>query len=203
MLSIKLLESDRVIATKINRALADELGRSLHKAAPKLKSAVSPVIASALYASPEIRSLQGGTLKADFGLTSDPSQAIVSAVVSSIYVQVVKPTSSAQNIRGGLKLHIQPSNFENLFGLGVGVQPIKSGALPWLEWLLKLGDSIIVADFGVEYGPFGRTGMAHMSKKRAPFRVRSEFSGTIGNNFVTRALSSVSSEIKNIIMRTI
>ena len=201
MFSIKLLESDRSIAIKINRALADELGRSLHKAAPRLKSAVSPVIASALYASPEIQSLQGGTLKADFGLTSDPSQAIVSAVVSSVYVQVVKPTASAQNIRGGLKLHIQPSDFENLFG--VGVQPTKSGALPWLEWLLKLGDSIIVADFGVEYGPFGRTGMAHMSKKLAPFRVSSEFSGTIGNNFVKRALSSVSSEIKNIIMRTI
>ena len=201
MLSIKLLESDKAIVTKINRALAKQSTKALRGAAPRLKAAISPIVARALYASPEIQSLQGGILKADFGLSSDPTGRIVAAVASSIYVEIVPPSSSANNIKGGLKVKIQPSNFENL--LGIGVQPISGGALPWLEWLLKLGDAIVVADFGVEYGPFGRTGMAHMTRVEAPFRINSTFSGTIGNNFITRALRSVLPEIKNIIMRTI
>ena len=203
MLSIRLLESDRTIAANINRVLADKLTKVLRGAAPRLKASISPVVARALYASPEIQSLQGGILKADFGLSGDPTGTIVAAVASSVFVEIVPVSSSANNIKGGLKVGIQPKNFENLFGLGIGVQPVSGGALPWLEWLLKLGDAVIVADFGVEYGPFGRTGMAHMSRKKAPFRVNSAFSGTIGNNFVTRALLSVSPEIKDIIMRTI
>ena len=203
MLSIKLLESDRAIVAKINRALAEKVNKHLRGVAPRLKAAISPVVARALYASSEIQSLQGGILKADFGLVGDPSGPIVTAVASSVYVEIVPVSSSGNSIKGGLKVKIQPKNFENLFGLGIGVQPVSGGALPWLEWLLKLGDAIVVAEFGVEYGPFGRTGMAHMTRKEAPFRVNSAFSGTIGNNFVTRSISSVSSEIKDIIMRTI
>lgn len=203
MFSIKLLESDRAIVTKINRALARQLTKALREAAPRLKTAISPVVARALYASPEIQSLRSGVLKADFGLSSDPTGSIVAAVASSVYVDIVPLSSSGQNMKGGLKVKIQPENFENLFGLGVGVQPVSGGALPWLEWLLKLGDAVVVVDFGVEYGPFGRTGMAHMTRAEAPFRINSTFSGTLGNNFVTRALRSAVPEIKDIIMRTI
>lgn len=203
MLSIKLLESDKAIVTKINRALARQLTKALRGAAPRLKTAISPVVARALYASPEIQSLRSGVLKADFGLSSDPTGSIVAAVASSVYVDIVPLSSSGQNMKGGLKVKIQPENFENLFGLGVGVQPVSGGALPWLEWLLKLGDAVVVVDFGVEYGPFGRTGMAHMTRAEAPFRINSTFSGTLGNNFVTRALRSVVPEIKDIIVRTI
>ena len=121
-------------------------------------------MARALYASPEIQSLQGGILKADFGLVGDPSGPIVTAVAlqclrgdcSSV---LFWPTVLKEGLRSKYNLRI----LRTYLVLGVGVQPVSGGALPWLEWLLKLGDAVVVAEFGVEYGPFGRTGMAHMS----------------------------------------
>jgi hypothetical protein len=84
--------------------------------------------------------------------------------------------------------------------LPISQQPIDGGSLPWLEWLLTLGDTIIIGSFGVEYGPHGRTGKAHMTKRARPFKVNSSFSGTIDNNFITRAVATVSQDIKNIII---
>ena len=65
--------------------------------------------------------------------------------------------------------------------------------------------SIIIAHYGVEYGAgLGRSGGAHMVRLKdapfGPFKVNSAFSGTIDNNFITRAMSGVSREIKNTII---
>jgi hypothetical protein len=69
--------------------------------------------------------------------------------------------------------------------------------------LLNLGDQIIIADFGVEYGSFGRSGRGHMTPKERPFKVKTSFSGSTGNNFITRALDSHVGEIARVIERSI
>jgi len=203
MVSIKLLESDRQIADKINKSLAKVFNKSMAKAVPEIKSKVKNVISGALYASDEIKSLSGGLLAADFGLTFDPSNAIVSSVVSTINIQVQNARSTPAAIKGGFILTMQPSDFNNLFSLPISQQPIEGGSLAWLQWLLTLGDTIIIGNFGVEYGPHGRTGKAHMVKRARPFKVNSSFSGTIDNNFITRAVATVSKDIKSIIIGAI
>lgn len=199
MANIKIIESDRQISQKINNALAKELDRSMRKNSAKLKTRLQNIISSALWSSPEISSLSSGTLMADFGLTSDPSSAIVSSILSSVVIDVKRVKSSALSIDGGIILAIQPIDYSNLFSLSVSEQVIDGGSIPWLKWLLTLGDTIIIANFGVKYGPFGRTGKAHMTQTSRPFKVNSLFSGTADNNFITRALSNSSAQIKQAI----
>ena len=200
MLNIRILESDRQIAALINRGLASAVDRTIRQNVPALRTRIRSIVATALYNSHEIRSLSGGTLMADFGLTSDPSNAIVSSVVSSMSITTRPTTSSSSTIRGGFTLTMQPSDYSNILSLPVSQQIIDGGSIPWLEWLLTLGDAIIIANFGVEYGPFGRTGRAHMLESAKPFKVDSSFSGTPNNNFITRAIQGASQQIETAII---
>ena len=203
MVSIKILESNREISTKINRSLAKEFDKSINKKLPIMRSKLKAIISTALWTSPEIQSLSGGILKADFGLTSDPSSAIVASIISTININTKKSSSSAIGIKGGIVVTLQPADYANLFSLSVAEQAIEGGSLPWLRWLLTLGDAIIIANFGIEYGPFGRTGKAHMTQTSRPFKVNSSFSGSADNNFITRAVQRSSAEIKKVIIGAI
>jgi len=153
MVSIKLLESNRAITAKINIALAKEVDRAFKKSSSKIRNEIKPIVANALFGSPEIVSLRGGVLRFDFGLTGDPGPQIVNAIVESLQVKVEKTRGNANGISGGLTLFIQPSDYSNLLTLPVAMQALEiEGRVPWLEWLLFAGDSIIIAHYGVEYG---------------------------------------------------
>jgi len=77
----------------------------------------------------------------------------------------------------------------------------KGESLPWIEWLLKRGDDIIISDYHVVEGDHGRTGMATMKPggNYKVSRVNPSFSGTEDDNFVTRALDGKEMEIANIL----
>jgi len=194
MVSLKLVENIKTIEKKINTALAVEINKSLGRAVIKVKQDCTPIIQTALLTSPEISSLStGGILAAEFGLTFNPTSQLVSAIVSSIDIKVEKATHRSL---GGFSLLMQPSNFANLFSLSVAEQQIEDGSIPWLQWLLTQGDTIIIANFGVEFGNHGRTGEARMSKNFAPYKVNSAFSGTVDDNFITRAVERVRPQIE-------
>jgi len=197
-LRLKLLDTPAQIEKKINKAFAGELNKSLSRKVPLLRDKLTPIIRSALNASPEINSLRGGVLKLEFGLEDDPSSEIIESIVSSINVNL-KPVDTKFN--GGFTLVMQPNDYSNLLSLPSASQPIDGGSLPWLEWLLTIGDSIVIADFGVEFGSFpeSRTGGARMASKARPYKVNSAFSGTPDDNFITRSISRVSSEISRTI----
>ena len=199
MLNIRILESDRQISALINRGLATAFDRTMRQNLPAFSIRMRAIVGNALYNSQEIQSLSGGTLMADFGLTFDPSHSIVSSVISSLHISPRRTPSSAATISGGFDLTMQPSDYANLLSLPAAQQIIDGGSIPWLEWLLTLGDAVILANFGVEYGPFGRTGRAHMTPNSKPFKVNSSFSGSPDNNFITRAIQTASREIETAI----
>ena len=204
MLSIELKESDRQIQSKIYKALAKEVRKSFKAISGKIKTQLFPLIASALYSSPEIMSLSGGSLRLDFGLTNEPSTDIVQAILESIDVDATDVRATAHGIKGSLIITAQPTNYNNLLLLPTAVQGTEKGVnLPWLEWLRTLGDTIIVANFGVEYAPAGRTGGAHMVIKERPFKVNSLYSGTADDNFITRAFAEITPQIKDVIRRSL
>lgn len=203
MLSINILESDSEIVSRIMNSYASVIDDRFRGRVNRIISAIKPVISTALQSSPEIQSLSGGILKADFGLTSDPSQQIISAIVNTVNVQIQNVRSNGSNISGGLRITAQPSDHANLLSLPVATQAIKSGSLPWLKWLLTLGDTIIIGNFGVEYGPYGRSGRGKMTANNRPFKVNSAFSGTADDNFITRAMERNKSAIENAIIGAI
>lgn len=198
-MTIKLVETNAEIAKKINEAIAKEVNAKVGPKMTQLRSRLIPVFRSALLTSPEINSLQSGLLRLEFGLDSDPTSDIIEAVLASL--QVTWTRVSPKGLRGGITVVLQPSDFSNLLTLPQGNQPIEGGSLPWLTWLLTLGDSVIITGYGVEFGNFPdtRTGEAKMSQKFAPYKVNSSFSGTIDDNFITRAISRAFPQVQRII----
>jgi len=198
-ISIKLIESDLQFEKLAKKALAKEINKEGRSAARVIQSKIKPVITSALAASPEMASVSGGVLALEFGLESDPSSSIIAGIVDSLSVSwtPVKPS----NFSGGIEIRMQPTDFSNILSLPAASQRIDGGSLPWLEWLLTRGDSIIITGFGVEFGSFPdtRTGGARMSSSFGPYKVNSAFSGNIDDNFITRAVARVRSQITNII----
>jgi hypothetical protein len=201
---IILKESDALIQKKINAALSKELNNSLNKSLKRIQQAVKSIVRSAIDSSPEIASLRGGTLKLDFGLVGDHTMDIVNAISNSVFV-TMKPVKLAGNsISGGISVAIQPDDYSLLLSLPASRQLTERGvSLPWLDWLLNLGDTLIIADFGVQYGPYGRTGGAHMISKNRPYKVDTRYSGTASDNFITRALSRSHKQIGEAIVTSI
>lgn len=199
-MGLKIVDTIGKIQNGLLSKLVTKIYPDIIKKIPKIKEAVKNEIRIALLESPAIQSLSSGSLKADFGLTKNPTIEIIEAVVNTTKVQY-KTTKSKGNLVGSFEITVQPISYSNLYSLGVSNQIIEGGSLPWLKWLLEAGDTILVVDFGVEYGDYGRTGMAHMIPANRPFKVNSSFSGTAGDNFITRAISSRKNQINNAIIR--
>ena len=199
---MKIVESNARLRAQINKALAKQGDKVLTTAASRIQSKVREIVRVAIASSPEISSLSGGTLRLDFGLEEDPSSQIVNAIVGSVKVEVTKIRATAGRFGGGITINVQPSDFSNLLSLSIAQQPVRGGSIPWLSWLLTAGDTIIIADFGVEYSSgSGRTGGARMSQDFAPFKVDPKFSGNSEDNFITRAITPKFREISSIIRK--
>ncbi len=198
---MKITTSNARFRALINKALAKEGEKVLKTSASKIRKRVKEVVRLAVASCPEIESLSSGILKLDFGLTEDPSLAIVNSVANSTRVTVSKITSRGGSFRGGVKIYVQPSTFSNLLSLPISKQIIETGeSIPWLKWLLTSGDSVIIGDFGVEYElGAGRTGGARMSEQEKPFKVNPMYSGDIQENFITRAIDPVIRDISKIV----
>ena len=203
-IDLKLIESTPRIQKKILVAIAKELNKGLKKSINKIQNSLKPVIKMAIETSPEVLSLRGGSLRFDFGLTGDPGTDIANAVSNAVFVSSKPVKASAGSLSGGITINLQPSDYAELLALSSAKQPTEKGiVLPWLDWLLNLGDAIIIADFGVEYGPHGRTGGGHMVSEERPFKVDTLYSGTAENNFVTRALARIQKQISDVIISSI
>ena len=200
---MKIVQSNARIRALINKALAREGEKVLKGAASNIGRQVKEVVRRAIATCPEIQELSSGTLKLDFGLTEDPSSAIVDAVANSVRVSVSKTRSSSGGFSGGIKITAQPSSFLNLLTLSIAEQALGSGgSIPWLKWLLTSGDTIIIGDFGVRYeSGAGRSGGATMSQKETPFKVNPMYSGSEQNNFITRAIEPTFREISRIVRK--
>lgn len=198
----KFRESNSQIVDKINTALAKEINIAIKNSIPILRQKIIPVVRLSLAASPEIASLQNGILRAEFGLTSDPTPELIEAILATFQI---RPLYAQKNRGGGIEIVMQPGDYSNIIGQSFAQQEIDGGSLPWLNWLLTLGDSIIITGFGVEFGSFktSRTGEAIMSTKVAPYKVNSAFSGTLNDNFITRAVNRVYPQIQSIIIGTL
>lgn len=188
MITIKLLDSEKDIQKKINKASSEVINSKISSKFNRIEPQVSSIVRESILSQPEINSLQQGVLKGAFGLVSDPTSAIVNAVDQSISVSFNKYN---QNLRGGgLEVSVQPSSFVNLISISQSYIPDGTSLMNWMEWLLLMGDSVIIANY--QYDPVRGKGRSNLGimKEGSFFRVPPEFSGTEYNNFITRALDN-------------
>jgi len=204
-ITLELLESNATISRDINSAIATHLNKIVRKKISKTELKLKSLVDKWIRTSPEIESLNSEgvafSLNAQFGLKAGDApvatEAIIQAVLATISVSISRWDSS--NLGGNVTFQIQPDNFANLLSLPDGVVTTELGkTLPWLEWLLTMGNSAIVMDY--EYTPSaeGRSGGGTMSGGGI-WRVPPEFSGNEANNFITRSLTMNNRDIEKVL----
>lgn len=192
MITLRLTDSIQVIEKNVNKAIAQIANELVSKNQVKVLSEAKTLAASWIFTQPEISSLLNSSeesLSGQFGIPAGSIQSIISAITISLKNSIsVKFIKFNDQLKGGLEIYFQPSNFNNLLSLPEGHILYKGGDLHWLDWLLKRGDNVIVVNY--QYNPqtgLGRSGLGNMVPGGS-FRVPPQFSGTEDNNFITRAL---------------
>ena len=139
-LSIRLTETTANIEKKILRALVDEANSGFLKSVTRAKEPIKVIVRNALQSCPEISSIDGGKLRADFGIPAgeDATTPIVNAIADSVSFMSQKFSIKGKNISGGVTVGIQPTTFVNLLNLG-RTEIERGGSIPWLQWLPLLG----------------------------------------------------------------
>tara|TARA_Y100000992_G_scaffold299276_1_gene265808 strand:+ start:15130 stop:15768 length:639 start_codon:yes stop_codon:yes gene_type:complete len=203
-ISIKLLESNSQIAAKINKSIAEQINKRIAKNKRNVIRSLKSAVGGWVRSSPEVGSLLsksvGGSLSSQFGLTAVQADAAVNRIVSAVsdsLIVTLKPVDS--KLKSTIDFRFQKTDFLNLLSLSEGhVITEKGQDLHWLDWLIMKGDITIVLGYSYVAGPVGRSGGGEMNIG-GMWRVPPEFSGTQGNNFITRALDGHEKEIHKIL----
>lgn len=205
--TLKLLESEAEITRKVNAAIAPSINIYLDKRLPAIISGARQLVTSWVTSSSAMESLAQASpesLAGAFGVHPSSAIDIVNVIAESVAVSTtVELQKFDKNLKGSLSLSIQPDDFVNLLALPQGHTIYDGGDLHWLQWLLTLGNAPIVRNYHYEAGSGrGRTGLGVMAAGGS-FRVPPQYSGTIDDNFITRALSGTDQEnqIANMIER--
>ncbi len=204
-ISVSLLESNSQIQAKIYKELARQLNGLVRKNKNNVLRKLKDYIKVWVAQSPEMASLlsQGldGSLNALFGLIPGSPVSAVDAIASSVAdaTSINIKNVSQRNLAGTIEFNFQSADFANLLALPEGHQLSEEGIdLHWLDWLLTKGDSIIIQGYYYDPKGEGRSGGGTM-KLGGTFRVPPEFSGTTGNNFVTRLFEGKQKALQNVL----
>lgn len=185
-------------------AFLKDINAKISKNRKRIPGVLSPIIYDAVYSCPEMESVRAGSLRYDFGLDFDPTGKIASAVARAIKPVIGKFKYNNGRVVGNIRIDIQPTDYLNILTIPSSVVVTEKGVeLPWLEWLLTYGDTVITSDFGVKYTNGGRSGGAVMVKGFRAFRVDPAFSGTEEDNFISRSLNSKTPQLESALWQSI
>ena len=203
---LKLVTTPSQFAATVKFLAAKPIDRILAKARPVIQNRISNLLRTAIEGSLTIRSLKGGKLQVDFGLTDGAASAatadIVNAVVSSVNVFFQK--SRRGKTLGSLVIQIDPATISAVVQASPhGIYDSNGHQITWLDWLMTKGTQVVVEDFEVvstvDYDDRSRSGGGFMIPNGGVFRVDPEFAGTEGDNFITRAIIANGPNIRRII----
>lgn len=208
-ISIKLLDSNSEIYRKILDALLPQITQYMNGVVQKLKLEISPIIEQVIRNSPEYEAILVGKLKYELGIP-DPSvklEGLIDIWLNSIEYNYNKPIISNNKIKSSFSVNMIRVDFSDVLSTDFAkvVDTIRGYELPWLQWLLLDGTKTIISDYEVLFGQnrASRTGFAIMTPSNNSWRVPSNYAGTIGDNWITRAIDSASPQIQNILDKAI
>jgi hypothetical protein len=207
-LTCKVLESNADITKFILEDIKKQIDIAINKSIPSISQEIKNLVAEALRSQPEYASLMTGTLKAEFGIFSSSSiQSVINGLIETLQVTKDSIKISNNGLSGGFKLTMMKSDDLNglIYADFASVIDDDGYVLPWLQWLLLEGQSIIVKNYEVLYtkSASSRSGMALMQPSKSSWKVPAQFSGTEKNNWTTRAINSIEDNIYAIIQKNI
>lgn len=207
-IGLQLLETEEQIIQSILKALLPEVNDKLNRAFYSVKTDIIFLVQTAITSSAEYNSIMSGKLQLEFGIP-DPASRLDQLMSFWKYIDVEysKARISGRKISGSFIISMIKSDFSDVLSSSAAiVQTEKGQALNWLEWLLLFGDKTIIKEYNVQLGPNpnSRTGGAIMrASSSGKWGVPSEFAGTASNNWITRAIDSVSDQINNLLLKAL
>jgi hypothetical protein len=207
--SLNLIESDNEISKAIKIALRDHMSTVFNKLSYRISKPIKNIVKQALMSEPEYASLKGGKLRYELGISNTSNvDMVIDSLVNTLNIQSNPITYSSRSLSGGISLTMMKS--DDLGGVintqEAFVDDAQRGySLPWLEWLLLKGNTILVYNYEVKLGsnPKSRTGNAIMVSSKQNWRIPTEFVGSEKNNWTTRAVAAAEYAIIAIIEKEI
>ena len=197
------LELSPSLDAEFQKYIGKELKRQLKKKSgiisQRIQEPLQQIVRESIITTPEYRSLHGGKLQAELGVTSPAAriEAVINTWVSHIFVEAKVSDNPLLSIQIGFL----EEGYADVLSLPEASYDYERGSIPWLQWLLLEGDKRIVRRY--EFSPAtrnSRTGLGIMIPSgRGAWQVPSEFSGTETDNFATRAFDGVDTKIEKIV----
>lgn len=194
---------DSKFRKEVMKELTSRITASMNLVTESIETALQTLVKERLLAAPEVDSLAGGVLRAQFGLVDGGARIsnIINMWADSIEVTYVKKLSTF----GGILIRFEDTDYSQALSMSEAEFVTEKGTpLPWLHWLLFEGTKPIVNNYVFRPSGFGRTRSGVMVfRESAAWSVPKAFAGTEDNNFATRALGTIQDEIDVIVRREI
>jgi hypothetical protein len=205
---LNLVQNNKEIQDLILDSIANALSTATKKSLSGIQKKIQKILVKKIKGEPEYDSLKNGQLRLEFGI---PNTGVVDDIIDMWAANFVVENNGVfkkgSSISGSFSINMVKDDFADVLSSSAAIvyDTNTGAALPWLQWLLLDGAKILVRQHEVKIGPSirSRTGMALMVESKKNWRVPSEFSGTISNNWITRALENVDKEISDIIKNEI
>lgn len=199
MLKVKLHVDDDIqeMTRKVLDSFRIHLTSVLKRAAQAVQRRCGEICDDMISNTEEYKQLLGGELLGELGVPNIEARLrnILTTIKSSVEVDATPVIVRGDVLECGLIVKMVRSDFMDILGLPDAEYNTEKGTnIPWLDWLLTQGDRIIVIGYDVEIArtakqkAVSRTGLALM-KRGSGWRVPPEFSGTLEDNFITRAFN--------------
>lgn len=209
-INVQLTDTNSQIGKKILKALLPDIQKYMDKALKIIKTELPSILIATISSSPEYDSLINGKLKYEFGIPN-ASQKIASLLnvwSSNIEIQYFKPSIVANQIKSNFSVQLVKADFSDVLYTDYAFMQdnLRGYDLPWLQWLLLSGDVIIIQNHEIILGPspYSRTGNAIMKQNKGrTWKVPSEYSGTINDNWITRSIERAAPQIDQLLQRAI
>ena len=208
--NLKLISPKREIERNILSAMQKHLssrlsGASLQKS---ISNAAKSLIVQKLTSSSTVSSLLTGDLRTEIGLPpgmESQVQSVINAIAENVEVTVSPAKIKSLRIFMTLTVKAIPSDISSITS-GLGAYTTEKGQkIPWLSWLMEMGDAVIVRNYEAVagYPKSSRTGDKIMIKSTGGWRVPPEHAGNPTNNFITRATDDILPELSDFISKSI
>lgn len=206
-INLKIIETDQQINKEILNALLPEVTNFMNNGVNTIKRELPAILQNAIVNTPEYSSILNGKLKYEFGIPDSNVKLnnLVDLWIENIKYPYMKPTIIGNKIKSSFEVNAVRVDFAEVLYSddALVIDNIRGYNLPWLEWLLLEGNKTIISKQEVVIGPnkFSRTGNALMRDSNKSWKVPSEFSGTVTNNWITRAIDGVEGNIQSLLDR--
>lgn len=197
----------RVTQHLILDLIATTLNQATQRAVGQIKNDVGEIAADAIRSGEAYLSLLNGKLRNELGVVD--ARPVLEQVIQKVIdgMQVTTPFEVRRigdRIEGGILIEILTVTMEEIGVPGGSFTSENGHNVDWLNWLTRGGDRIMVLDhrfLGIDT-KYSRTGRGIMVKPGS-WKVPAEYSGTIDDNWLTRAVLSKVPEMGDAVAKAI